>query len=147
MKLSAYNLNLLAAWIGILLGFLSGMVLGLFFRSEDWLGGYASFKRRMYRLAHISLFGLGAVNLFFWLTVKALSASGPWLAAASWMFITGAITMPICCVLMAHWPKLHMIFAIPVVSLLVGGALTLFLILGNGSFSSFNLQTSTMNQP
>ena len=44
------------------------MVLGMFFHGENWLGGYASFKRRMYRLGHISFFGLGAVNMLFCLT-------------------------------------------------------------------------------
>jgi hypothetical protein len=48
--------NLLAAWVGILMGFLSGLALGLCFHRENWLGGYGSFKRRLYRLAHISLF-------------------------------------------------------------------------------------------
>jgi len=64
MNLSGCQINLLAAWCGIVLGFLYGMVLGMFFRRDDWLGGYASLKRRMYRLGHISMFGLGAVNLF-----------------------------------------------------------------------------------
>jgi hypothetical protein len=62
------NLNLLVAWLWILLGFVSGMLLGLFFHHEKWLGGYASFKRRLYRFAHISFFGLGAVNLLLCLT-------------------------------------------------------------------------------
>jgi len=125
MKTEAAQINLLVAWIGILLGFVSGIVVGLFFHRENWLGGYASFKRRMYRLGHISFFGLGAVNLFFWLTVKTLSASGPLLALASWTFVVGAITMPVCSVVMAHFPKAHMIFAVPVVSLVAGGILTL----------------------
>ena len=64
------NPNLFLAWLWILLGFVTGMVLGLCFHHENWLGGYGSFKRRMYRLAHISLFGLGAVNLLFWLTMQ-----------------------------------------------------------------------------
>ena len=87
------NPNLLIAWLWILLGFASGMVLGLFFHRENWLGGYASFKRRMYRLAHISCFGLGAVNLLFCLTVRAFSLSGPGMHLASMAFITGAIAM------------------------------------------------------
>ena len=128
MNSHSFQINLLAAWLGFLLGFGSGMVLGLFFRREDWLGGYASFKRRMYRLAHISFFGLGAVNLFFWLTVKALSASDSMLAAASWTFVIGAITMPVCCVIIAHWPKLHLVFSVPVASLLLGGGVTVAVI-------------------
>ena len=116
--------NLLAAWVGMLLGFLSGLVLGLCFHRENWLGGYGSFKRRLYRLAHISLFGLGAVNLFFYLTARTL-APGSELALASSAFIIGAITMPICCVIMAHFPNTRMLFSLPVVSLITGGVLTL----------------------
>jgi hypothetical protein len=117
------QINLLAAWVGMLLGFLSGLALGLFFHREDWLGGYGSFTRRMYRLAHISLFGLGAVNFFFYFTARALPA-GTLLSLASSAFIAGAITMPICCLLMAHFPNTRSLFALPVVSLVAGGALT-----------------------
>lgn len=125
MKYSIPQLNLILAWLWIVLGFLSGMVLGLFFHREDWLGGYGSFKRRMYRLAHISFFGLGAVNLLFWLTANTVALSGFACSFASWAFLIGAVSMPICCVVMAHFPKLHMIFAVPVLSLLAGGGLTL----------------------
>jgi len=123
MRIVHFNLTL--AWLWILLGFVSGMVLGLFFHQENWLGGYASLKRRMYRLGHISFFGLGAVNLLFWLTVKSLPGLSPYVSIAGWGFIVGAITMPLCCVIMAHFPKWHLIFAVPVVSLLTAGLLTL----------------------
>jgi hypothetical protein len=46
-------------------------------------------------------------------------------AVASGAFILGAITMPLCCVVMAHFPKLHLVFAVPVVSLITGGLSTL----------------------
>lgn len=147
MKTDAAQINLVLAWLWILLGFISGMGLGMFFHREGWLGGYASFKRRMYRLAHISLFGLGAVNLLFWLTVKTLAVATPILTVASWLFVAGAITMPICCVIMAHQPKRHLIFSVPVVSLLVGGALTLVLVVGNHNFPTLNSQPSTFHQP
>jgi hypothetical protein len=117
------NPNLFLAWLWILLGFISGMVLGMFFHRENWLGGYGSFKRRMYRLGHISFFGLGAVNLLFCLTVQNFALVGPLIHFASLAFITGAIAMPLCCVVMAHFPKAHMIFAVPVVSLITGGML------------------------
>ena len=117
--------NLVLAWLWILLGFVTGMVLGLFFHGENWLGGYGSFKRRMYRLAHISFFGLGAVNLMFGLTVKNFSLPDPLAGFASWAFIIGAVTMPVCCVVMAHFPKAHLVFAVPVLCLIAGGILTL----------------------
>ncbi len=117
------QINLLAAWIGILLGFLSGLALGLFFHRDDWLGGYGSFRRRLYRLAHISLFGLGAINFFFYFTARALSP-GALLPFASSAFVIGAITMPVCCLIMAHFPKTYLLFALPVISLVAGGVLT-----------------------
>jgi hypothetical protein len=123
--MNSCSINLMAAWAGILLGFLSGMVLGMFFHREEWLGGYTSLRRRMYRLGHISFFGLGAVNLFFWITMKLSPAAGALVNFASGAFIIGAITMPLCCVVMAHFPKLHLIFVVPVVSLIAGGLLTL----------------------
>ena len=121
----APQVNLLLAWLWMLLGFLSGMVLGMFFHREGWLGGYGSFKRRLYRLAHISLFGLGAVNLAFYLTVRAQILSGPRLELAGWAFVLGALSMPACCVLMAHFPRSRLLFSVPVLSLLLGGTLTL----------------------
>jgi hypothetical protein len=122
------QLNLLVAWLWLLLAFVSGLGMGLFFHREDWLGGYASFKRRLYRLAHISFFGLGVVNLGFYLTVHALGVAGSSLNAASWAFVIGAISMPVCCVIMAHFPRARMLFAIPVLSLLLGGGITVCLI-------------------
>src|SRR6187401_1060038 len=97
--LNSPEINLIVAWIWMLLGFLSGMILGLFFRNDNWLGGYGSFKRRMYRLAHISFFGLGAVNLLFYFTVRDRLFDGV-LPLASLAFIVGAVSMPICCLLL-----------------------------------------------
>lgn len=126
MNITVPNLNLVLAWSWILLGFVSGMILGANFHREDWLGGYSSFPRRLYRLGHISFFGLGTVNLMFYLTVHNLPALGSSVVSASWAFIVGGITMPICCLGTAHNPKFRMFFAIPVASLIVGGSLLLW---------------------
>jgi hypothetical protein len=125
MNVDNAHLNLIFAWLWILLGFVSGMILGMFFHRENWLGGYGSFKRRMYRLGHISFFGLGAVNLLFWLTVQKIPWVEPLARIASWAFIIGGVTMPLCCAVMAHFPKAHLIFAAPVLCLVAGGVLML----------------------
>jgi hypothetical protein len=127
MKPEIGEMNLWFAWLWILLGFLSGMMLGMFFHRDNWLGGYGSLKRRMYRLGHISFFGLGAVNLFFWLTVHHLNVPAPLGSVASWAFMVGGVAMPLCCAVMANCPRARLIFFVPVASLILGGALTLFL--------------------
>jgi hypothetical protein len=119
------KLNLLFAWVWILLCFITGMVMGMFFHGENWLGGYGSFQRRMYRLGHISFFGLGVVNLCFFLTMKSLAATSEYAGAASWCFIIGGVTMPLSCLIMAHFPKAHAMFALPVLSLIAGAVFTL----------------------
>jgi len=119
------QINLAFAWCWIVVGFLSGMVQGLSFHREDWLGGYASFRRRLYRLAHISFFGLGAVNLFFYLTFSSRTDSSGPLTVASWSFIAGGVLMPLCCFLTAHIPRARLAFGFPVGALLIGGFLTL----------------------
>ena len=152
MKSDAAQLNLVFAWVWVLLGFVSGMGLGLFFHRENWLGGYGSFKRRMYRLGHISFFGLGVVNLLFWLTMQKITVSGPVATGASWAFVIGGVTMPLCCLVMAHRVRAHLIFTVPVVSLIAGALLTLAtLVHGSGAAPAaagpLNAQFSTLNHP
>jgi len=115
----------------MLLGFVSGMLMGIYFHNEGWLGGYGSFRRRLYRLGHISFFGLGMVNLIFYATAERF-AHGWLVMVASWAFVVGAITMPLCCVLMAHFPKAHFLFAVPVLSLIAGGVVVVGSFLASG---------------
>ena len=117
--------NLQLAWVWILLGFISGAIMGSFFHRENWLGGYGSLPRRMYRLGHISFFGLSIINLMFFVTARELALGGAAIVWASRGFAAGAITMPICCGLMAHMPRARLFFAVPVVSLLGACLLTL----------------------
>ncbi len=125
MPADVSQLNLIVAWLWVFLGIVSGAVLGSFFQREDWLGGYASLKRRLYRLGHIAFFGTALLNLMFHLTVKDLTEAGPVLVWASWSFVIGAAGMPLCCLIMAHRPALRLLFAVPVISLAAGSILTL----------------------
>ena len=112
----AAGINLIVAWTWVLLGFLSGAALGVKFHEE----------RRLYRLAHMSFFGLGAVNLMFWLTRNAIVMSEPFASWASWGFVAGATTMPAACVLLAHFSRSRPLFVVPVVSLIAAVGLTLW---------------------
>ena len=129
MNTALLHWNIVFAWGWILAGFLSGMVLGLFFHHEHWLGGYGSWMRRMYRLGHISFFGLGFANLVFWVTARLLPVAPASLNVASGAFLIGGVTMPVCCALAAHFRAARHLFAVPVLSLLVAGALTFLALL------------------
>ena len=140
------SIHLFAAWAGFVCGVSSGAAIGLLFHREDWLGGYGSFKRRLFRLAHISFFGLGAVNFFFYFTAQTVVA-GSLLMFASSAFIAGAVTMPVCCLIMAHFPNTRSLFALPVVSLVAGAVLTVAAICSGGNAAGLNHQLSTIAQP
>lgn len=118
------QLNLVAAWIGFLAGVISGIVPGLLFHGEEWMGGYGSWRRRLTRLGHISFFGIGFINLAFALTARSLGLESG-LALASGLFITGAVSMPLLCYLSAWKKPFRHLFFIPVVSLAGAIAITL----------------------
>jgi len=111
--------NLYAVWIGLLAGCVSGSIPGLFFYRVDWLGGYASWRRRMIRLAHISFFGIAFINLAFVLSWEMFPIESG-LRITSYSLIVGAITMPLVCYLSAIRPFFRHFFFIPVVSICVG---------------------------
>lgn len=126
------QVNLAFGWLWILLGFASGALMGLRFVDEDWLGGYASLRRRLFRLGHISFFGLGIINLFFSFTIDAVGRPNPRVADfASAAFVLGGVLMPVCCVILALRPSVRpaLLFAPPVSCLLAGGAFTFISVL------------------
>ena len=119
-------INEVFGWLWIMLGFLSGMVIGLLFHDEQWLGGYASCPRRLIRLGHISFVGLGILNILFSRSADRFALSAPLVSVASQAFIIGGISMPLCCGLMAWNKRWQMVFTVPVISLLLGAGLTLW---------------------
>jgi hypothetical protein len=113
------DLNAITAWIGVLIGAITGIVYGLFFQGVDWLGGYTSWPRRMLRLGHISFFGIAALNLGYSLTLHRLGWPAP-----AWQVSTALASanflMPLACGLAAWRPPLRHLFALPVICVLVG---------------------------
>lgn len=64
----SYKLNRTVAWVSLVLGAVSGLVLGMWsfggpLEVPAWLGDYGDVSRRLARLCHISFFGLGILNL------------------------------------------------------------------------------------
>lgn len=112
------QMSILAGWIGVLGGVLSGAIIGLFFHRDDWVGGYGSFSRRMIRLGHISFFGIGFLNFALGLTFTAVSLSASHVQVAAYAMVVGAMTMPLVCFLTAWRKPFRHLFFIPVLSVL-----------------------------
>jgi hypothetical protein len=120
------NLNLLAGWIAMLGGVISGAIMGLFFHQDGWMEGYSSFRRRMTRLGHISFWGLGFLNMMFAFSVRTVEFPLLNVQVASVGFILGLVTMPLCCFLTAWRKSFRRLFPVPVIGVL-GGVLSLLL--------------------
>lgn len=119
-----YPINFYAGWLGVLAGLLAGAAIGMFFHKDQWLGGYASWRRRMLRLGHIASVMVGILNLLFVFSV------GQWFVnvsrltdISSWLFVAGLVGMPICCYASAAWKPLRYLFPIPATCLIVGTVL------------------------
>ena len=112
--------HVVVGWTAVLLGVVSGAVIGLFFHRDTWAGGYASFRRRMLRLGHISFFGIGFLNLFFAFTLSILALPEPHIRVSSVGFLIAVVAMPTCCFLSAWKKPLRQLFPIPVLGVLVG---------------------------
>ena len=115
------DLNIAAAWAGILCGVLGGAVVGLFFHRDQWLGGYGSWRRRLFRLGHISFFGIAFLNLAFAVTVRqpgwAPISPVPGVALAA-----AQALMPLLCFLAAWRKPLRHGLVLPVVCVATGVA-------------------------
>jgi hypothetical protein len=122
------QINLYLAWTWILAGMLSGGVIGLFFHRGGWLGGFASWRRRMVRLGHIAFLGTGLLNLGFALSADRLGGTSERdaaLATASVLFMVGAVSMPAVCFASAWRERWRHLFVIPVISLVAAVAVLL----------------------
>jgi hypothetical protein len=112
-----YSINLLAGWAGFLGGALSGVLMGLCFHRETWLGGYGSFPRRMIRLGHIAFFGLGLINILFALSAPTATRVADY---GSVLLLVGLATMSLTCFATAWRGWFRHLFFIPAGSTTLG---------------------------
>ena len=123
---AAMDLHLLFSWIWILIGLGTGVALGALFARDDWLGGYASWPRRLVRLGHISFVGTGLLNVAAHWTLTQMPPAPAAATAVRWAFVAGAVLMPAVCFLAAFAPRCRLLFAAPVVALGGGAAALVF---------------------
>lgn len=119
----------IAAWAGIVLGFLIGSAMGLRFYNAQWLGGYASWPRRMLRLGHVSMIALPLLNLasMFFLAHFHLASSN--VNVLLGLLLVGQVSMPLVCFLSAYKLRFRYFFPLPVLSLTAAALGLLYLAL------------------
>lgn len=120
MRTDPVGLHLIIGWASMIGGAVSGAAIGLFFHLDAWMGGYGSFRRRMVRLGHIAMFGLGILNVLLALSLAARPVPAAYVPFASTGFLVALVAMPICCFLTAWRPAFRHLFPVPVVALLIG---------------------------
>ena len=113
------DINAFAGWVGMLMGVVSGAVVGMWFHEEHWLGGYGSWRRRMLRLGHIAFFGIGILNVLYAVTVARLGWEVRW-PVGSWGLAGAGVLMPGVCFLSAWRKPMRHLFFVPVVCVAVG---------------------------
>ncbi len=118
MDISTFHV--FVGWVAVLFGVVAGAVIGLYFHDERWAGGYASFRRRMLRLGHISFFGIGFLNLLFGLTLNLIALPDLYVRISSAGFLLAVVAMPACCFLSAWRKPLRQLFPIPVLGVFAG---------------------------
>lgn len=113
-----------SAWSLVLVGFVSGAVLGLRFHDEVFLGGYGSWRRRLARLGHIACIALALLQMAFALS-PAASVGGELGAWCRMLWRVGGFAMPLVCWLAAWRQPFRHLFFVPVTSLSAAATLTL----------------------
>ncbi len=111
-------------WCLILAGFLGGAAIGLGFQRADFLGGYASLRRRLVRLAHIACVALGLISLEF-ARSKFAHSNGAASEIAALCFVIGGVCMPLVCLAVAWRERLRLLFALPIAALTSAAILTI----------------------
>ena len=118
-----HPLNWFAGWALVLAAFVTGAAIGLGFHREDFLGGYQSFRRRIWRLGHIALAALGMMNVLFALGPTPHDTLG---RAASLCFVAGGVLMPLICFLAGWREPWRRLFFLPVLTLIAAVVCTLW---------------------
>jgi hypothetical protein len=117
-------INWTVGWALVLMAFVSGAILGVGWHREEFLGGYASFRRRVIRLGHVAFAALGLMNVVF--SLSPLPTPDTTAARlASLCFIAGGVLMPLVCFLTGWRAAWRHLFFVPVLCLIAAVIFTL----------------------
>ena len=120
--------NRAIGWASLAAGAGTGLILGLW--SFDgpvavpaWLGDYTDTARRLARLGHIALFGLGILNLLLARELERSSLGAGGRRAASFLMNLGNIGLPLALFAAAAWRPCKYLLPIPALGVFFSVAL------------------------
>jgi hypothetical protein len=102
------------------LGFVFGMILGMWAEGEKWLGGYTSLTRRYLRLAHVAFIALSIINILYGKELGVIDLPIPVKNIGSYLMIFGAAGVPLTCISAAFFRKTRYLLPLPAVAVLAG---------------------------
>lgn len=119
--------NVIFGWAWMCMGFIMGMVLGIWAEGKEWLGGYASVTRRFLRLGHVAFIALSIINILYGKELASVDLSDSMKNIGSYLMIFGAVGVPITCLCAAFIRKSKYFLPLPASALLIG---TIILVIG-----------------
>ena len=119
------------AWLSILAGALSGMVMGLWsfdgpVPTPDWIGSYDSLPRRFLRLAHIAMFALGILHFLVARQITASPVRPDLDRLALGSMALGNIAMPTVLIVAAVWQPFKYLTPVPTLAITVAVVLAAY---------------------
>lgn len=117
------------AWLGILMGAVSGLIMGLWsfdgpFPTPDWIGGYDELPRRFLRLAHVAFFALSILHFLVARQIRSTPLSPNVDTIALWSMAFGNIAMPVFLIAAAIWEPAKYLTSLPATALTYAFAVT-----------------------
>ncbi|TAL52265.1 MAG: hypothetical protein EPN86_05345 [Nanoarchaeota archaeon] len=112
--------NIKFGWLWIFLGFVLGLVLGLFafngpLQVPAQFMDYTSLPRRLLRLSHISFIGLGFLNWMYGVSLMTMKLKPN--NKISKLLIFGTVTMSLFLIFAAFYEPIKYLLVVPAVSL------------------------------
>ncbi len=117
------EVNILFGWAWMCVGFISGMILGIWSEGEKWLGGYSSITRRYLRLAHVAFIALSIINILYGKELGSVALPIHIKSIGSALMIFGAAGVPIACISAAFFRKARYFLPLPALAVLTGTAI------------------------
>ena len=127
MVMDIGEINIVFGWVWICIGFIVGMILGLWAEGENWLGGYTSATRRYLRLGHVAFIALPIINILYGKELATVDLNDSMKYASSYLMIFGAVGVPITCISSAFIRRIKYFLPLPASAILIG---TIILVVG-----------------